>query len=204
MGKQTRQVVSSLRPGHTNVMKWGGIMKSCLFVVDVQNGFVSDKTKYVIDRIKKLLRDDLFDFVLFTKFINNTDSPYRRILHWNRLSTNAEQEIVSDLVPFAENVFNKEVYSGVNKFTLDFIRENNIEKVFILGIDTDCCVLKTAVDLFEINIHPVILEYYSASNGGSESHLSALRVLGRLIGKPNIIEGEIDETTLNIYKITSE
>lgn len=43
-------------------------MKSCLFVIDVQNGFVSQSTEYVVERIETLLKQSLFDHVVFTRF----------------------------------------------------------------------------------------------------------------------------------------
>lgn len=163
----------------------------CLFIIDVQNGFVSDKTSYVVERIKDLLEKNVFDHVLFTKFINEEGSPYRKFLNWSRLSTSEEQSIPNEIVKYASNIIEKTVYTGVNDETLNFFHKHNIEEVHLLGIDTDCCVLKTAVDLFEHNIRPIVLEHYSASNGGEQSHQSALTVLSRLIGSHNIKEGPI-------------
>lgn len=168
-------------------------MKNCLFVVDVQNGFISNETKHVIPRIKKLLEQNLFDFVLFTKFINTEKSPYRNFLNWHELSTNEQQDFVEEIKPFIKHSMIKTVYTAVNSETLAFLKDNNIKKVYVLGIDTDCCVLKTAVDLFEADIQSIVLGYYSASNGGITSHNAALSVLERLIGKDNIITDPINQ-----------
>jgi nicotinamidase-related amidase len=168
------------------------VMGTCLMVVDVQRGFVSDKTEHVVPRIKDLLGKNLFDVVVFTKFVNELGSPYRRFLHWNALSTAREQEIVAELLPFAQNVITKDIYSGLTKETQEILQRNNVDIVYVLGIDTDCCVLKTAADLFEQNIRPVVLEHYSASNGGMESHSSALKVLERLIGRNSILYGPVE------------
>lgn len=51
------------------------------------------------------------------------------------------------------------------------------------GIDTDCCVMKTALDLFEIGIKPIVLSHYCASTGGNNIHLAALDMLKRNIGE---------------------
>lgn len=174
----------------------GCMMNTLLFVVDVQNGFVSEKTKFVLERITNLLQKNLFDYVAFTQFMNEEPSPYREYLHWGKLSTSAEQDIHPAIKPFAANIFKKGVYSAINTETMKFIKEHNIGKVFILGIDTDCCVLKTAVDLFENNIHPIVLAHYSASNGGKVSHDAGVKVLERLIGRHNIIHSEIDSDTI--------
>lgn len=49
-------------------------------------------------------------------------------------------------------IFNKKIYSAVNDEFKTYIKENDINSIFLCGIDTDACVLKTAVDLFENNI----------------------------------------------------
>ncbi|MDR4235666.1 hypothetical protein, partial [Priestia megaterium] len=62
------------------------------------------------------------------------------------------------------------------------------KKVFIIGADTDCCVLTIATALFENNIRPIVLTKYVDSNGGSESHKAGLLVLKRLIGKNQLVD----------------
>lgn len=162
-------------------------MNSCLFVVDVQNGFVNQKTKFLVERIQALLKQDRFDYTVFTQFKNESQSPYQTILNWHRLSESEEQELVDEIKPYAKHTFSKGIYSAITEETLHFLKSRQITEVHLSGIDTDCCVLKTAVDLFEHQFHPYVLAHYCASNGGAESHAAAIKVLGRLIGKQNII-----------------
>ncbi|MGH2416210.1 MAG: isochorismatase family protein, partial [Microcystaceae cyanobacterium] len=75
----------------------------------------------------------------------------------------------------------------------------DIHTVFICGIDTEGCVLKTAIDFFENNINPYVLEYYSASNGGDNFHQAAILVLSQLIGRSNIITEPIDKFNVSKY-----
>lgn len=65
---------------------------------------------------------------------------------------------------------------------MQLLLQNNITEAYIAGIDTDCCVLATAISLFEHNIRPVVLEQYCVSNGGDVSHQAAITVLERTIG----------------------
>lgn len=44
------------------------------------------------------------------------------------------------------------------------------------------CVLKVALDIFDLNIEPVILVDCCASTAGLQSHLAGLAVLARNIG----------------------
>ena len=130
----------------------------CILVIDVQNGFVSDETRYVVPRIINLLDYFKEDIVVATKFVNISGSGYTDIMNCKELES--------------------------------IIQKNNIEKVYLVGIDTDCCVLKTAIDLFEHNIEPIVLADYCASNGGKESQNAAITVLNRNIGKKQITYGD--------------
>jgi nicotinamidase-related amidase len=89
-------------------------------------------------------------------------------------------------------VFSKTTYTAINEETLQFIKEKGISEAYIVGIDTDCCVLATAIDLFQNRVRPYVLEYYCASGGGTESHKSAIKALERLIGSKHIISNAID------------
>jgi nicotinamidase-related amidase len=64
----------------------------------------------------------------------------------------------------------------------DYLRQQNIERVFIAGIDTDMCVLKIAMDLFDIGIEPIVFTDCCASTAGLQAHLAGLAVLSRNIG----------------------
>ncbi len=60
------------------------------------------------------------------------------------------------------------------------------EEVTLVGVDTDACVLTTAIDLFEMGIRPIILEDCVGSSGGDECHEAGMLLLKRSIGKEQI------------------
>ncbi|PHK36119.1 hypothetical protein VF12_21765, partial [Nostoc linckia z15] len=112
-------------------------MNCCLFIVDIQNGFITQNTSDVVQKIKFLLKQNIFDNVIFSRFINTTDSPYVKYLNWHQLFSETEQKIVDDIEPFAKIVFDKTVYTACNEETLRFLQTRNIQTVFICGIDTE-------------------------------------------------------------------
>ncbi|WP_169216642.1 isochorismatase family cysteine hydrolase [Brasilonema sp. UFV-L1] len=174
-------------------------MNFCLFVIDIQNGFIAPNTSHVIQRVKSLLEQNIFEYVIFTKFLNTFESPYVRYLNWNKLFSETEQKLVDEIQPFAKIIFHKYIYTGCNEETLSFLKKRDIQTVFICGIDTEGCVLKTAIDFFENNINPYVLEYYSASNGGDTLHQAGILVLSQLIGRSNIITEPIDKFNISNY-----
>jgi nicotinamidase-related amidase len=179
-----------------NNVKSHFIENACLFIIDAQKGFISDHTREVLPRIVNLLGNRCFEHVVFTQFYNAANSPFQRILGWNKMTLAADQELAPEFDGLASVTFRKSIYSAVNPETLNYLMAHKINSVFIAGIDTDVCVLKTAVDFFEYGIHSFVLEYYSASNGGPDSHQCALRVIERLIGRSNIIRGPVDQERL--------
>lgn len=162
-------------------------MKS-LIVIDVQNGFVTSKTKWVLPRLEQLLVEFEGELIIATQFINKENSGFTDIMHWNRLKSTPE----TSLIPFVEQkatfIVEKTTYSACIPEVMDILNKMGINEVYLAGIDTDCCVLATAISLFECNIRPVVLAHYCASNGGERSHAAALTVLERTIGAQQIIE----------------
>jgi len=59
--------------------------------------------------------------------------------------------------------------------------------VHIGGLETDICVMKNAVDLFEAGIVPVVLSKYCASCSGEPAHLNALQTMRRYIGAGQVL-----------------
>lgn len=173
-------------------------MKNTLIVVDMQKGFtISEQTVYLKEKIMCLLEQRIFDCVVATRFINKDNSVYERLLSWNQLKLNEEYALIEGLDKYVDYIEDKDIYTCVNG---DFVRRlcelnegEYPEYVFIAGVDTDCCVLKIAVDLFEQNIRPIVLTNYCASNGGVESHKAGLLCMKRLIGAKQLKDGEYGE-----------
>ena len=172
-------------------------MKSILIMVDMQKGFARyPQTVALTKKISSLLEQKLFDVVIATKFYNDKNSIYEKLFNWKRLETDEECALPESLEKNVDYVVKKTIYNCVNA---DFIQKlcqfnegKYPEKVFIVGADTDCCVLTIATSLFEYNIRPIVLSHYCDSNGGPESHKAGLICLKRLIG-----ESQIYENTLN-------
>lgn len=171
-------------------------MKNILLLIDMQNGFArNEQTKILVQKVKSLLDSELFDVVVATRFINYDNSVYEELFNWCKLKDTEEIKIVEELRQHVDVVVDKTIYTCINSNFLQRVCQLNggeyPEKLFIVGVDTDCCVLKTATDLFEHNIRPIILSNYCSSNGGGDSHRAGLLCLKRLIGSNQITDIEI-------------
>ena len=62
-------------------------MGKLLLVVDVQNDFINDNTKKCVDKIEQLINSNKFEYVAFTKFINNKNSIWYKKLNYKGCMT---------------------------------------------------------------------------------------------------------------------
>jgi len=160
-------------------------MTTCLFIIDVQRGFINEWTRHIPDRVAAL--QEKYDRVVVTRFVNPENSFYRRLIHWSRFAPDSA-DVALAFAPRADAlVVDKAQYSALVPMVADMLGGERIERVDLCGIATDNCVLKTAVDLFERGIVPVVLADACASHGGPDCHEAGLLLLRRLIGRGQVI-----------------
>ena len=122
-------------------------MNKLLLVIDVQKDFINKNTETYVNKIQELGTSDRFDKVVFTKFKNSEESIWYKKLNYKGCMTEEGQTIVIDTKN--SKVFEKTIYSAVNEELIEYINNNNIEQIYLCGFDTDACIQKTALDLFE-------------------------------------------------------
>ncbi len=160
-------------------------MSSLLLVIDVQNDFINKNTKFLPQKIKDLINQKKFDNVVFTRFINSLESVFYKNLNWQGCLTSESQALAIKTGECL--VIDKTVYTALNEELKNYIAKNKISKVYLCGIDTECCVLKTALDLFENGLDVYVLKDCCACTHGKTRHENALKILKRNIGKDKII-----------------
>ena len=159
------------------------IMSDCLVIIDVQKGFLTENTCCVPDRIKDLVGKKSFSHVVATRFINSVNSPHYRITNWKGLMDNKSQEFDDYIAQIAEKIFDKSINSCFSSEFLDYLKQENIDKLYFVGIDTDCCVLKSAFDCFDKGIPFEVLTECCLSTAGIEIHNAACKILLRNFGE---------------------
>ena len=160
-------------------------MPKALLIVDVQNGFVNEKTKHIPALVEKLQYN--YDLVIATRFINMPDSPFRKLIKWQHHSPDTDEIELAFKPKEGAVIIDKYIYTCIDESFLCLLKENGIEAVDVCGIDTDICVTKCAVDLFERNITPYVLKDYCATHADADIQRSALIILSRYIGRTQIV-----------------
>ena len=160
-------------------------MKSLLLVIDLQNAFINQSTEKLPSKIEETIASNQYDDVAFTRFVNYEESLYVKKLNWRGCLSDEDKTIVLDTKGY--QVFDKSIYSAVTKELIEYMNNNQITKIYLCGINTDCCVLKTALDLFELGYDIYVLENLCGSTCGIERHNQAIDILKRNIGEKYVI-----------------
>lgn len=160
-------------------------MKNLLLVIDVQKAFINDNTIQVVERICDLINNNEYDSVIFTRFINYNDSIWVQKLNYKECITDDSKRLMID----TKNnlVFDKNRYSALTSELKKYIEDNKIDNIYLCGIDTECCILKTALDLFEDKYNVYVLKNYCACTHGELRHNNAIEILKRNIGEKYVI-----------------
>ena len=164
-------------------------MKNVLVVIDLQVGFINDKTVKVVNNIRDLLNSGEYSAVIATKFTNMPGSSFDSFLGWKGMLDEEEKELLPFVEEYADCVISKCSYSCVNTNfiqSLVALCDGLPDEVTLVGVDTDACVLATAIDLFEMGIRPIIIEDCVGSSGGDECHEAGMLLLKRSIGEEQI------------------
>ena len=160
-------------------------MKKLLLVIDAQNDFVNDLTKVTLKKIEVLIKSKQFTTVAFTKFINSNDNRFYKDINYKGCLTEDGVSIAIDTKDY--KIFNKNAYTALTDEFRSYLKNENISQIYLCGFDTNACVLKTALDLFEGGYDFYVLKHYCMSSFSKEVHDDALTILKLLIGNKRVI-----------------
>jgi nicotinamidase-related amidase len=169
--------------------------RGVLVVVDMQNGFVSDKSTHIVEPVAQLAKRwmDAGRAAVFTRFINEPGSPFERLIGWTRMRSAPETDLVAVIAALADRglaVLDKPGYSLFTTEGAGLVTQYGWTDIVIAGIATESCVLKTAVDAFERDLTPWVVRDAVYSHAGAEAHEAGLLVAGRFIGRRQLIEAD--------------
>ena len=166
--------------------------KTALVVIDMQNGFLNSLSRHIIPNVVELVRgfERLEIPIVFTRFFNSDDSQFERLIGWKKHYTSPETDFANELEHHAVIEIRKNFYTALTETMKEHISSNRWETVVLCGVATESCVLKTAVDVFEMGLHPIVVSDACASDRGEEMHNAGLSVLRRFIGVKQILSME--------------
>jgi nicotinamidase-related amidase len=158
-----------------------------LLVIDLQAGFLPEDSLELASRISVAI--ETYEQVAYLRFLNPEGSMFRRHLDWHDVRPGSSAaDLVLDPVPGAP-VFEKTGYSGATAEVLAWLEKIRPGEVHLAGLDTEACVLATALGLFDAGFRPVVLASLCASGSGEAAHYAALDILRTTIGPGGVRTG---------------
>lgn len=164
--------------------------RTVLLCVDVQNGFIRDpEVERVAARIVELARSGDYDELWATRFVNpGPEGPFHRWMQWYRFHDGDEETALwPPLAALEPRVFDKFTY-GPPPALLEVARGIEPGQIHITGVDTEACVLATAVRLFDAGVPPHVIVEACASGNGIEAHCAGVESMKRILGPRSVVE----------------
>lgn len=162
-----------------------GKSHSLLLIVDVQKAFIHEQTIEVLPVIQELMRH--YAHIAASRFHNVPHSNYVRLLDWQECFKNDVGYPFAIRLPENILVVEKSTYNGFTPALQDHLSRLHIQEVHLCGVDTDACILATAMAIFDAGLRPVVMARACASSGGRDLHEAALAVLRRNIGEKQVV-----------------
>lgn len=166
------------------------ISSALLLVVDVQNGFVDEDTEHILEPINELLaywrKNE--GVIVCSRFINPEGGLWERLRDWHECKDEPDILLHPALEKGKDLVKDKQTYTAWGADLSKLCAERGLDTAVLCGIDTNECVLATAIDVFEAGIKPLVVADCCASSAGDKFHQAGLLLLERLIGREQIID----------------
>jgi nicotinamidase-related amidase len=160
-------------------------------IVDVQNGFMEhDHMQAIVPRIQKLVTawEGKGWPIVASRFVNLPNSNWQRLRNWHEMQNEPETRLYAGLIIDTPFVFKKATYSAWSDEVSSVCVTNDVQEVVITGVDTNECVLATALGVFDAGYRPLVARDATASSGGQEPHDMALQLLTPLLGAEQIVD----------------
>lgn len=149
-----------------------------LLIIDPHMEFITDMK--IIDRITDM--SEIFDKILVTKF-KKGNNLYEKELGWR---FNAS-EIPDQIQEICDRKFLKQGYDIMkNSHLKNYLLNNQINKVYVSGFESDACVLSSCLSLFDYQIQPIIIS--DCCDTASSYHSETMNIIKRNIGDHNVIQ----------------
>lgn len=161
-------------------------IENLLLIIDMQEGFRYAESEAILPNLLKL-RKSFKGKIVFSKFANDRGLLFGKQLNWKKFQREKDKKLFSELQALNDIEFEHNGYTVLNEDLIKFIKDNNITKVYLCGIYTDVCIIKTAMDLFDKKIKTFVIEDACNSLHGKDIHDSAIESLRHILSRKQIL-----------------
>jgi len=159
--------------------------KKALFIVDVQNIFLTKKNEYIISNIEKLIQNTKYELYVNAVFYADKNSIWARQTQWTVPKKKAKShpriiKALKNLTPIEIVKQSKSCFKGDEVDSSDILYtlfKHDINEIHIVGLDTNDCVLATAYEAFDYEFSTYVIEECTQSSSGKSIHEAGLKLL---------------------------
>ncbi len=171
--------------------------KKALIIVDVQPAFLNERNRYIIDHIIKLIKlvpyDLYLDAVFYAEAGSIRDIQRKYILPKDdNIKT---EKTISDTLKTLNSIKLEKTTSSIfkaDKSTEKTLKENGIEEIHLVGLDTNDCVLASAFEAFDLGFITYVIEECCQSSSSDQLHNYGLEILRKQRMTNNYVKEPID------------
>ncbi|MEM3507356.1 MAG: isochorismatase family cysteine hydrolase [Candidatus Bathyarchaeia archaeon] len=123
--------------------------------------------------------------IVYTRFINPKNKFFSK---WNLCIKGTEgAEIIDELKPFANLIFDKPGYSCMKSMELvNFLLQKDFKTLYFVGVETDACIYASMLDAFEIGFDVYVIKD-AVTSSNLKLHKAALEMIKKQFGNDSII-----------------
>lgn len=145
-------------------------MRKLLLLIDVQNGFINEHSKWLPSKLADYIRASDYTDVYATAYINDPTTPCYKRLGWEGCMTPEEQAMCPELDGLYSKVFIKKTYDAMKTELKAAVEAGNYDEIHIVGIASTCCVLATSYALFDDGYNVFVIPSLCAITGDLEGY----------------------------------
>jgi len=153
--------------------------KRALIVVDMQSGFLTERTHWIIPNVEHVIKEGKYDLYVEAVFHAEKGSIWDKQLDWTfELESTIPKikEYIADKNPVTVVKTTKSAFKGDIDLVALFKKEK-IEEVHVVGVDANDCVLATAFDSFDAGFFTYVIEECVESSDNSALREATLTIL---------------------------
>lgn len=159
--------------------------KKALFIVDVQDGFIIERNKYILPNIVKLIEKGNYDIIVYSISYNKEGSLWYKQIGWCENPT--ETDIIPEIWTILKN--HKNVYKIMKLWRSAFkcdedifslLNNHKIEEIHICWYESNDCVFATAQESFDLGYFTFVIEEATETRTTQINHTYAIALLNYL------------------------